>query len=97
MPPLRAFSGRWDVIDLDTLSRLVIVLAPLIAILLLVTLGWVARQIRDSCSAVLLRSWWRGHRRRARRRKLTPAGPERAPADSQRGLATPRAGRDASR
>jgi hypothetical protein len=68
------------VIDLDPLWRLVIVLAAAGVIPLLLALDWVARRIRDSCTAVLLRSWWRGHCRRRphRRHASAPAGPERA-------------------
>jgi hypothetical protein len=73
------------VIDLDPLWRLVIVLAAAGVIPLLLALDWVTRRIRDSCTAVLLRSWWRGHcRRRPHRRRphrrhaSAPAGPERA-------------------
>ncbi|MGQ0776538.1 MAG: hypothetical protein ACT4NY_19285 [Pseudonocardiales bacterium] len=62
-------------IDLDTLSRLVIVLAPLVVIPVLLALGWVARRVRHSSSAVLLRSWWRGHRRRSRHRRRSITAP----------------------
>jgi hypothetical protein len=68
------------VIDLDPLWRLVIVLAAVGVIPLLFALDWVARRIRDSCTAVLMRSWWRGYCRRRphRRHASAPAGPERA-------------------
>lgn len=67
-------------IDLDPLWRLVIVLAALGVIPLLLALEWAARRARDSYTAVLLRSRYRGHRRRTRRRHpSTPAGPGRAP------------------
>lgn len=69
------------VIDLDPLWRLVIVLTTFGAIPLLLTLGWAIRKARDSYTAVLLRSWWRGHRRswQRRRHRRTPAGSGRAP------------------
>ncbi|MGQ0776126.1 MAG: hypothetical protein ACT4NY_17160 [Pseudonocardiales bacterium] len=73
-------------IDLDPWWRLVIVAAALGVLPLLLALGWVARRIRDSCTAVLLRSWWRGRFRRRTRRRYpstpgtsTPAGPGGAP------------------
>ncbi|MGQ0777213.1 MAG: hypothetical protein ACT4NY_22820 [Pseudonocardiales bacterium] len=68
-------------IDLDPLWRLVIVLATFGAIPLLLALGWATRRARDSYTAVLLRSWWRGHRRSWQRRyhRRTLAGPRRAP------------------
>ncbi|MGH8920079.1 MAG: hypothetical protein ACRD0H_17400, partial [Actinomycetes bacterium] len=68
------------VMDLDPLWRLVIALAAFGGLPLLLALGWVARRVEDSCTAVLLRSWCRGHVRRVRRRRgSTPAGPGRAP------------------
>jgi hypothetical protein len=72
-------AGR-HVIDLDPLWRLMVILAALGVIPLLLALEWVARRARDSCTAVLLRSWWRGQRRRRthRRHPSTPAGPGRA-------------------
>ncbi|MGH3912163.1 MAG: hypothetical protein ACRDTC_01935 [Pseudonocardiaceae bacterium] len=68
------------VIELDPLWRLVILLAAFGAIPLLLVLGWVARRIGDSCTAVLLRSWWRGYfRRRPHHRPASaPVGPRRA-------------------
>ncbi|MCA1674225.1 MAG: hypothetical protein LC799_19220 [Actinobacteria bacterium] len=67
--------------NLDLLWRLVLVLAALGVIPLLLALDWVARRARDSYTAVLLRSWYRGHccRRRRSRHTSTPAGPGRAP------------------
>lgn len=64
------------VIELDPLWRLVIVLTAFGVIPLLLALGWVARRIGDSCTAVLLRSWWRGYFHR--RPTSAPAGPQRA-------------------
>ncbi|MGH3932620.1 MAG: hypothetical protein ACRDTF_21900 [Pseudonocardiaceae bacterium] len=69
-------------IDIDSLWRMLILLAAAGVLPLLLALGWVARRVADSCTAVLLRSWWRGHRRRFRRRHRrhasTPVGPELA-------------------
>ncbi|MGH3903747.1 MAG: hypothetical protein ACRDTE_06105 [Pseudonocardiaceae bacterium] len=68
-------------IDLDPLWRIVIVLASLGVIPLLQTVGWATRKARDSYTAVLIRSWCNGHRRRRHRRhrQSAPAGPGRAP------------------
>ncbi|MGH3941170.1 MAG: hypothetical protein ACRDTG_21545 [Pseudonocardiaceae bacterium] len=67
-------------IEFDPLWRLVIPLAAFGVIPLLLALGWVARRIRNSCTAVLLRSWWRGYfRRRPRHRPVSASvGPRRA-------------------
>ncbi|MGH3913471.1 MAG: hypothetical protein ACRDTC_08680 [Pseudonocardiaceae bacterium] len=73
-------------IDLDPWWRLMIATTALGMLPLLLTLGWVARRISGSCTAVLLRSWWRGRfRRRPRRRRpptpgtSTPVRPGRPP------------------
>lgn len=62
-------------IDLDPLWRLVIAFVMFGAIPLLLVAGWVARKIRDSCTAVLVRSWCNGYLRRKRHHAPAPAGP----------------------
>lgn len=69
-------------IDLDPLWRVAIVLASVGVIPVLLALEWVDRRARDSYAAVLMRSWWRGHRRRLRHTR-TPAVAD-APAPAER-------------
>ncbi|MCA1675617.1 MAG: hypothetical protein LC799_26705 [Actinobacteria bacterium] len=77
-------------IDLDPLWRLLIALSAFGVIPLLMAVGWAVRAVRDSYTAVLIRSWWRGQRHRKRHRRSrhrhsrhshrsTPAGSGRCP------------------
>jgi hypothetical protein len=56
------------VLDLEPLWRLLIILSAAGVIPLLLVAGWAAHTVRDSCTALLVRSWWRGHRRQWQRR-----------------------------